>query len=50
MPDKNATIRELTQRIHELELNDRFMGLLEKTINAVYIIDLSGNFIDAYAF
>ncbi|SCX80390.1 helix-turn-helix transcriptional regulator [Desulfoluna spongiiphila] len=47
MQDKDAKIQELTRRIHELELNDRFMGLLEKALDAVYIIDFSGNFIDA---
>lgn len=47
MPGNDKKIRELTRRIRELELNDRFMGLLEKALDAVYVIDFSGNFIDA---
>lgn len=47
MTDTNATIARLNRRIRELELNDRFMGLLEKALDAAYIIDFSGNFIDA---
>ncbi len=47
MSDAKSTIDKLTRRIRELELNDRFMGLLEKALDAAYIIDLSGNFIDA---
>ncbi|WP_300673118.1 PAS domain S-box protein [Desulfoluna sp.] len=47
MPDNETKIQELTRRIHELVLNDRFMGLLEKALDAVYVIDFLGNFIDA---
>lgn len=47
MPDAKTTIQTLTRRIRELELNDRFTGLLEKALDAAYIIDFSGNFIDA---
>ena len=47
MPHQTKTIEHLMRRIQELELNDRFTGLLEKALDAAYILDFSGNFIDA---
>ena len=45
--DAQEIIATLTRRIEELERHSRFTGLLEEGPDAVYVIDLSGNFVDA---
>ena len=45
--DAQEIIATLTRRIEELERGARFTGLLEQGPDAVYVIDVSGNFVDA---